>query len=265
MIKNEYNKNGFYGPVQFLTQDKIEEYTNKLQDAVKDLDLMNSRYRCKSNVLFPWIDELSRNPVIVDHVKEVLGENFHCWDTLIWIKDAETDKFVSWHQDGTYWNFLPKEHGLTVWVTLSGATEDMGCIEYIPGSHTSLKHHIDVKNTDNLLMRGQTIEDLQKEDVHYAVAPAGSFLMHHPFIYHGSSANKSKTTRLALGLIYAATDVKPIAEYAKESTVMVSGVDEYNHMEHDSPPTGNWEVDVKVWDLAYERQHDNYYKMEQLA
>jgi ectoine hydroxylase-related dioxygenase (phytanoyl-CoA dioxygenase family) len=215
--------------------------------------------------LFPWLDTISKNNTIVSHVKEILGENIHCWDTLIWIKDAETDKFVSWHQDATYWNFLPKERGLTVWVTLSGATEDMGCIEYIPGSHRELKHHVDIKDSNNLLMRGQTIDSLEKANSIKVAAPAGSFLMHHPFMFHGSSPNKTKEARLAIGFIYAATDVKPIADYAPESTIMVSGIDTYNYMLHDTPPTGRWDVDLKTWTTAYDRQHDNYYKMEQLA
>lgn len=265
MIKETYDTQGYYGPVQFLNQKDTEFYTTELLGAVEKLDLMNSDYRCKANVLFPWINELSRNPIILSHVKEILGKNLHCWDSLVWIKDAATDKFVSWHQDATYWNFLPKQHGLTVWVTLSGATENMGCIEYIPNSHKELKHHVDIKNDNNLLMRGQTIETIDKTNAIKVPAPAGSFLMHHPFMFHGSAANTTTKPRLAIGLIYVATDVKPIATYAPESTIMVSGVDTYNNMLHDSPPTGNWDTDVKSWQAAYERQHDNYYKMEQLA
>ena len=265
MIKETYNTQGYYGPVQFLTDLEIDLYSARLLYATKNLDLMNSDYRCKSNVLFPWIDNLSRHPTILSHVKQVLGENLHCWDTLIWIKDAETDKFVSWHQDATYWNFLPKERGLTVWVSISEAAEDMGCLEYIPGSHKELKHHIDVKDENNLLMRGQTLETIDKTSSVKVAAPAGSFLMHHPLMFHGSAANTTTKPRLALGLIYAATDAKPIATYAPESTIMVSGKDEYNYMLHDPQPTGNWDVDIKSWKAAYERQHDNYYKMEQLA
>ena len=265
MIQETYNNQGYYGPVHFLNDIDIDLYTARLMFFADKLNLMNSDYRCKSNVLFPWIDDLSRNPTILSHVKEILGNNIHCWDTLIWIKEAETNKFVSWHQDATYWNFLPKERGLTIWVTLSGATEDMGCIEYIPGSHKELKHHVDIKSENNLLMRGQTIETLDKTNAIKVPAPAGSFLMHHPFMFHGSAANTTSMPRLALGLIYVATDAKPIATYAPESTVMVSGTDIYNHMLHDTQPTGTWEEDVKVWKAAYERQHDNYYKMEQLA
>ena len=263
-VKEFYDENGYYGPVKFLQAHKVKEYQTEVYRLMREMDWMNTDYRCKSNVLFPFINELSKNVVIHDHVKRVLGPNFSCWDTLIWVKDPESDNYVSWHQDGTYWNFLPKERGLTVWVTLSGATKDMGCIQYVPGSHKDgPKKHSDIKNEMNLLMRGQTIDDTNRDNVVYAEAAHGTFLMHHPFIYHGSDANKTTIPRVALGLIFVATDAKPIATYSPESTVMVSGVDEYNYMLHDPEPSGNWNEDVKVWQQAYDRQHDNYYKMEQ--
>lgn len=262
IIKKEYEKHGFYGPVSFLT---VEE-NNKLLDIIIETDnklnLMNSDYRCKSNVLFPWIDALSRHPTIISHVTEILGNDIHCWDTLLWIKHPKTDKFVSYHQDGTYWNFFPKTKGLTVWVTPTGATRSMGCIKYVAGSHIDQLEHVDIKNTNNLLMRGQTVVDYAKEYV-YAECPAGSFLMHSPYIVHGSDQNITDNVRIAIGFIYASVDVKPIVNYSPESTMLVNGNDQYNYMIHDRTPTGDWETDIKQWRLAYDHQHDNYYKIEQ--
>lgn len=259
-----YEENGYYGPVKCLTEEQTSQYLEEITRLQKDLNLMNSDYRCKANVLFPWINELSKNPIIKKHVEEILGPNYHCWDTLVWIKDANSDKYVSWHQDGTYWNFLPKEKGLTVWVTLTGATKDMGCIQYIPGSHKLKQQvHTDVKTENNLLMRGQT-STFKEGDIVYAECEPGTFLMHSPFMLHGSDPNITDRPRISLGLIYASTEVKPIATYAEESTIMVSGVDEHNYMLHDPEPTGIWEKDSVVWKQAYDRQHDNYYKMEQV-
>lgn len=263
-VKDTYDEQGYYGPVRFLATHKIKEYQTEIYRLMREKNLMNSDYRCKSNVLFPFINEISKQAVIVDHVKQILGDNFSCWDCLVWVKDPQSENYVSWHQDATYWNFLPKERGITVWVTLSGATEDMGCIQYIPGSHKQGQvHHSDIKTDNNLLMRGQTIDERDKENIVHAVAAPGTFLMHNPFMVHGSDANITETPRVALGFIYVATDAKPVATYAPESTIMVSGVDEFNHMLHDPEPTGDFETDKIAWQKAYDRQHDNYYKMEQ--
>jgi ectoine hydroxylase-related dioxygenase (phytanoyl-CoA dioxygenase family) len=264
MIKEKFDTQGYYGPVRCLTSAQIDSYSKDLQTAVDTLDLMNSDYRCKANVLFPCINQLSKNPIIVEHVTEVLGENFHCWDTLVWIKEKQSKEFVSWHQDATYWNFLPKERGVTVWVTLSGASKEMGCIQYIPGSHKKAQvKHNDVKAEGNLLMRGQTIEYKEGEKV-YAECDPGTFLMHSPFMVHGSDNNTTEIPRVAIGFIYVATDAKPIATYSPESTIMITGEDKFNYMLHDSEPTGQFEYDVQNWRKAYDRQHDNYYKMEQV-
>lgn len=262
-ICNIFNTQGFYGPEKFLSYKENEYYKNHLLKCELKYNLMTSDYRCKSNVLFPWVCELSKHNVIVEYVKQILGNNFHCWDTLIWIKNAKSDKYVSWHQDATYWNFMPKLSGLTVWVTLSGATRDMGCIQYLKGSHKANQvSHNDIKNNNNLLMRGQTVNYDVKDTV-YAECEPGSFLIHSPYIMHGSDKNNSDIPRLALGFIYVATIAKPIESYDVESTIMINGVDEYNYMIHDPEPTGNWDIDIKNWKLAYDRQHANYYKMAQ--
>lgn len=262
-IKQVFDKQGFYGPVKFLSESENNYYKKQLLDSDTNLNLMFSDYRCKSNVLFPWVSELSKNKIIIDHVKQILGDNFHCWDTLIWIKEAQSDKYVSWHQDATYWNFAPKESGITVWVTLSGADHNMGCLKYLPGSHKLKQlYHSDIKNYNNLLMRGQTVNYNVENSINAECEP-GSFLLHSPYIVHGSEKNNSNIPRLALGFIYVATFAKPLESYDVESTIMILGSDEYNYMVHDPEPTGNWAVDLQSWKLAYDRQHANYYKMTQ--
>ena len=44
---------------------------------------------------------------------------------------------------------------------------------------------------------------------------------------------------------------------------MVAGEDTYNYMLHDPAPCGDWDLDLKNWQGAYDRQHINYYEMEQ--
>jgi hypothetical protein len=94
-----------------------------------------------------------------------------------------------------------------------------------------------------------------------APVPAGNFLMHHPHIVHGSLANTTTRPRIACGLVYVATDARPIVRHAPESTVMIRGVDRHGHVLHDPAPTGDFERDRATWQAAYDRQHDNYYRM----
>ena len=265
-IKDQFDQNGWLGPLPILSKEETKKYFDAIMLADQELDLMNSDYRCKSNVLFPWADAISRNPTLISYLEQLIGPNIHCWDTLFWIKQPGGWKDVSFHQDATYWNFTNKHKAVTVWFAFDDVTPDQGSIEYVQGSHRVFqKRHKDVKTDTNLLMRGQTVDvEVPKERIKTSV-PAGNVLIHSPYIIHGSSQNITDTPRVAMGMIFASTECKPILEISPESTVMVSGVDEYNYMQHDPKPTGNWETDVVNWQAAYDRQHLNYYKMEQDA
>jgi ectoine hydroxylase-related dioxygenase (phytanoyl-CoA dioxygenase family) len=263
-IVDEYNLNGFVGPLQILTQEETQHYRDAFVTADEKWDLMHSDYRCKSNVLFPWVDEITRNPRLVSYVQQLIGPNIHCWDTMFWIKKPRDGKDVSFHQDATYWNIDNKHNALTVWLALDDATPKHGSIEYIQGSHRVFQQrHRDIKTKSNLLMRGQTVDvDLPNERVKTTV-PAGHALIHGPYVIHGSGQNCTSTTRFAIGMIFASTVCKPVLQISPESTIMICGTDEHNYMLHDPRPTGIWQDDLVNWQLAYDRQHLNYYQMEQ--
>ena len=263
-IKSLFDTQGWIGPLEIMSPTEAQSYKQCVLDAEQNLNLMNSDYRCKSNVLFPWVDEISRNPKLISYLEQIIGPNIYCCDTLFWIKQPGDGRDVSFHQDATYWNFDKKHKAVTAWFAFDDVTEEHGSIEYIQGSHQVFQQrHSDVKSDSNLLMRGQTVDaPIPKERVKTTV-PAGNVLIHSPYIIHGSGPNKASTTRIAMGMIFASTECKPILELSPESAILVAGSDEYNYMLQDPRPTGVWDKDVIVWRSAYDRQHDNYYKLEQ--
>ena len=50
-------------------------------------------------------------------------------------KLPHTNTPTPWHQDMAYWIELPDVRSLSVWVALDEATEDNGCMWYVPGAH----------------------------------------------------------------------------------------------------------------------------------
>lgn len=258
-----FKRLGWAGPLQIVTKQEALAYKALVLDAVSTHNLMDGDYRCKSNVLFPWVDEISRNPILVEHVSRLIGPNYHCWDTLFWIKKPGDGKDVSFHQDATYWNFDKKHLAVTAWFAFDDVSPEQGSIEYVEGSHAGQIPHKDVRTDTNLLMRGQTVDVEIPLTRTITSVPAGSVLLHSPFIIHGSGDNRSNHTRIGMGMIFVSTRCKPILDISPESTVMIAGVDEHNHMLHDPPPTGNWEIDERTWRRAYDRQHANYYMMQQ--
>ena len=54
---------------------------------------------------------------------DVLGSNVLLWSLNWFIKEPLDEKFVSYHQDATYWGLEPHDV-VTAWVALSDASED---------------------------------------------------------------------------------------------------------------------------------------------
>lgn len=268
-VRDTYLRQGAVWPLPAFTESEITYYREQvLIERAKGL--MSSDYRCKSQVLFPWMADIAMSPSIKHYVSAILGDNFHCWDTLFWIKEPKDNKVVSTHQDATYWNFTPKDKALTVWLAFNDVTVQSGAIRYSLGSHVEgQNYHNDIRSNNNLLMRGQTIDNEQtlvnSYQTAYAELAAGQITMHSPFTIHGSAANESYEPRLACGMVFAAAEVKPIATYAQESTLWVSGVDNYGYMLHDPKPTNDALVNEQTWKQAYDRQHENYYRMQQVT
>jgi non-heme Fe2+,alpha-ketoglutarate-dependent halogenase len=262
-FKKRYEEEGAVWPISVLNEEELLAARLELDRASKELDLMNSDYRCKAQVLFPWVASIARSPKLTPYLTAVLGDSYHCWDALFWIKSPGDGKYVSFHQDGTYWNFLPKK-GVTVWLSFDGATEDSGAIQYVLGSHKSgIRKHTDKRNDRNLLMRGQTVDRAKEEARQTVVAevPAGFASLHAPFVVHGSTPNRSVESRAACGLIFVSGEAAPILSHAPESTLWVQGVDSNRNFLHDPVPAGAWEADKANWRKAYDRQHENYYRM----
>ena len=169
----EYHERGWVGPLQLMSREEALEYKKHVLEVDKKYNLMKSDYRCKSNVLFPFVDDLTRNHKLISYVSQIIGPNFHCWDALFWIKKAGTLNDVSFHQDSTYWNFDKPEKALTVWFAFDDVTEQHGPIQYVNKRIDKSLKHIDIKTGTNLLMRGQTVADLVEGDMISVPCPAG--------------------------------------------------------------------------------------------
>ena len=120
---------------------------------------LQGNFRHKAHLLFTWVGALVHHPKILDAAEDVLGPNILCWTTNFFIKEANSPGFVSWHQDAFYWG-LNKDTVMTAWVALAPANLKNGCMKFLPGSQTQDHlQHVDTFDKDDLLSRGQEIEN----------------------------------------------------------------------------------------------------------
>jgi non-haem Fe2+, alpha-ketoglutarate-dependent halogenase len=262
-LKQDYLENGWLGPLPVFNHDEIKHYRNELFKVSDSKDFMTSDYRCKSNVLFPWVDEMSRHPILRAYIEQLIGPNFHCWDVLFWIKHPGDHKTVGFHQDATYWNFNNKHKAVSAWIAFDDVTEDQGPIQYAIDRHRfEQKSHLDIKSDNNLLMRGQTVDE-SISDVISSPCSAGSAMIHSPFIVHGSQANRSNRIRAACGMVFVSTECEPLIKNARESTLMIQGEDHFNFMDHDPRPGPIHKENLINWKKSYDQQHTNYFALHQ--
>jgi hypothetical protein len=79
------------------------------------------------------------------------------WSSDLNIKPANSDAHFTFHQDSTYMGLEPAGRIVTAWIALTPATEQMGCLRCVSGSHTlgQLPHDEGTGGATNQLSRGQ--------------------------------------------------------------------------------------------------------------
>ena len=173
--------------------------------------------------------DILTNPVIVAHVKDLLGDNVVGWGSHFFCKMPGDGKAVAWHQDASYWPLTPSK-AVTVWLAIDDADTENACMRFIAGSHHHghLTYRPSGSHEHNVL--NQTIENAEQYGtVVNDCLQAGEFSLHTDLLLHGSEANQSPRRRCGLTLRYAAAEVRAYLDWNQKG-VWVSGGD----------PTGHW-------------------------
>jgi len=238
----QYQRDGYYFPLKVLDDNEVAANRARLDAFEKTQGQpLAGAQRNKSHLLFKWVDNLMRHDTILDAVEDLIGPDLLCWNTLFWIKEANSGSFVSWHQDLRYWG-LDTADLVSVWLALSPASLESGCMRVLPSSHQGeLLPHKDEYADGNLLTRGQEIA--VEVDEHKTVAMPlnpGEISLHNVRLAHASSPNQSADRRIGLSLHYMPTKSKQIVgEW--DSAALVRGEDRYGHFKHAPQPSKDFD------------------------
>ncbi len=229
--KTSYETNGYLCNIPVFDNETVAQLRNEIEtleathaSGANDQDL-NQYFRVNGHIVIPLLAELARTPAILDAVESVLGENLLAWSVELFIKEAGTEKTVSWHQDITYWGMGETNDEVTAWVALSDVSEQAGCMRFIPRSHKNgIVSHEDTQDENNLLSRGQQIAGIREEDARTGPLKPGEMSIHHGRCFHASGPNRSDDRRIGLAIRYVTPDVRdglPGRDYA----MLVRGAD----------------------------------------
>ena len=227
----QYEDEGFVSPINIFSKEKAKEIRNEIEFIEKEMpEELEKSGRYNAHLISPLLDEVTHNTKILDAVQSLIGKDILICGTTLFIKNPNEKGFVSYHQDAKYIGLEPY-NWVTAWVAITDSNENNGCMRMWSGSHkNNLKEHEQMFNEGNLLTRGQTVQNVPKEETTPLVLTAGQMSLHHPTTVHGSELNKSDDRRIGFVIqSYIGTNVQQIL--GKNSVQLARGVDNYNFHE----------------------------------
>lgn len=216
---NFFNENGYLSNIKILSEVQVQELNNELAELADPnhpgnpffYEFHSNEASNRDQVLFhalgAWrisigFHDVLWNPAFVMAAHQLLGgKGVRFWHDQLFCKPAKHGGVVAWHQDYSYWTRTKPMNHLTCWVGLDDATEENGCLQYVPGSHRwGLLEKPELAGDMDAIQQYLT-EDQKKQFKSVSVEMKrgyGSF--HHPLLLHGSYANESECSRRAFVL-----------------------------------------------------------------
>ena len=229
-----FNSEGYLCPVRAFSAEEARLYRNKIEEfEARSGEEVNKRLKIKAHLAFPWLVELARHPRIVSAVQDILGPDVLLFGSSAFAKNARDPRFVSWHQDSAYYGLNPHQE-VTVWLALSRASTQSGCMKVIPKSHLGPDLvHEETFDADNLLARGQKVTVDESLAVDMPLEP-GEFSLHHERTVHGSPANMSDDRRIGIAFFYMPAHCRSML--GRRSALLIAGEDRHGHWDRDPEP-----------------------------
>ncbi|MFQ5565031.1 MAG: phytanoyl-CoA dioxygenase family protein [Paracoccaceae bacterium] len=244
---DSYRRDGFLCPLAIFSPDEAARHRAALEreEAEYGEDRLprpiDQYHRVNAHLVSEAARTAALDPRVLDAVESMLGPDLMLWSCEYFIKEAHSDKIVSWHQDLTYWGMGETDHEVTAWLALSPATAKSGCMRFVPGSHRrAIVDHRDTFADDNLLSRGQEIavEVDEAEAVAAALQP-GQMSLHHGRMFHASGPNLTGDRRIGFVMRFIRPDT-PATGKRRDYATLVRGCDRDGNRINMVPPAASF-------------------------
>ncbi|MCA9265405.1 MAG: phytanoyl-CoA dioxygenase family protein [Planctomycetales bacterium] len=214
----QYRELGYISGVRILNDEQVDRLRDELRELASGehpgqelfYEFHSNESADAATVLFhalgawritPGLHDILWNPAFTVPASQLLGGAVRFWHDQLFCKPAKHGGVVAFHQDYSYWTRTKPLGHLTCWIGLDDATEENGCLQYVPGAHlwellpiTGLAGDMDAIRsvlTDEQWKMFQPIPIELKR---------GEAAFHHPLLVHGSYANYSDRQRRAIVL-----------------------------------------------------------------
>jgi len=158
----------------------------------------------------PDLWAFAQDPAVVDLVADLLGPDIRFHSSKLNFKWSEGGDAVRWHQDIQAWphtNFGV----LTFCVYLDETGPEQGPLTAVPGTHRGpLFEQFDDDGRWTGALADRDVATLPADTAVELGGPAGTVVLLHCRVVHGSAANYSSRMRPLLLNVYAAADALPM-------------------------------------------------------
>ncbi len=232
----QYYEAGYVAPIDVFSKDEADEIRKEIEliekKWPKELEGLGRNY---IHLISPVFDKVCHNNKILDAVESIIGKDILVCGTTLFVKNPKEKGFVSFHQDAKYIGLEPY-NWVTAWVAVTDSNEENGCMRMWAGSHKQkLKYHNQKFDENNLLTRGQTIENVPIDETKPVILKAGQISLHHPTVVHGSGINKSDERRIGFVIqSYIGTNVDQVL--GKIYVQQARGDDTFKYHKHVQRP-----------------------------
>ena len=231
-ILETYERDGFVFPIDIVGEADAKELRADLETGERELAGEPEKLSLLLSYpihLLPSFAKLVRHPKMLKAAETILGPDLMVWGSHLFIKEANTESFVSWHQDLTYWG-LDDADEITAWFALSGSNVASGCMRFLPGSQRkNLVPHRDTSDERNLLSRGQEVDvEVDTSNAVPIILKPGQISLHHGHLFHASGPNTTNDRRIGAAIRYIKPSMKQRSG-EKSLVAHVAGEDRHGH------------------------------------
>jgi ectoine hydroxylase-related dioxygenase (phytanoyl-CoA dioxygenase family) len=165
--------------------------------------------------------ELAIDPRITDRLRDILGADIDCFQSQFIFKNPGVIG-QPWHQDAYYFKY-DKQPQVTVWVALSKATLENGCLWILPGSHRSrhVFEHVPDRRPESLQGYQEIVSQDTSVEQPVTMEP-GDVLFFHSYLMHRSTDNVADYRRSAMVYHYAEAGTQPVDDDAAATLAHVN-------------------------------------------
>ncbi len=231
----KFCEDGFLGPFDVFSPEEMADFRNEMlaveHTKSKTYGFCTPRDR---HFEMPRLWNYMIHPAITERLAQLLGPDLLCWRSQLFYKPPHSPA-IQFHQASTFMVedyldpaiFPPnmdEMFQLTVWVAVDDATEENGCLQFVPGSHERIRT-IKFGGEEGFYNASFSLEfDRDPNRIVTVPCKSGQAIIFTERCIHGSPPNTTDRHRLAFNIRAVPTSVPVYTNKKKYRSVYNGGV-----------------------------------------